>query len=154
MQITVSLDTLKVSNADFSLKRLDYFPLEVVFQLGGAAVELPGSATGKLAIKAAASDSTFLAFSSEWTKTGLGESASYVFDLNLNTAEMAAAFQGGTSIPAVMEIEWQHGGYKYYSQSMAVTIADTVIDGTEGTPQAIPDLKASEDEAVAGTNDA
>lgn len=154
MQITVSLDTLKVSNAAFALKRLDYLPLEVVFQSGGATIELPGGASGKLAIKAAASDSTFLAFSNGWTQAGVGEYASYVFDLNLNTAEMAAAFQSASTVSAVMEIEWQYGGYKYYTQTMAVTIADTVIDGTEGTPQAIPDLKASQAEAVAGTNDA
>jgi hypothetical protein len=124
------------------LKRRDLVPLEYIFVENGAAVAMPAGTAITCALKLSFTDANFLALASGGSPT-----------LNLNTAPLEAAFSTGkASLPALIEIRWTVPGETTRTATLKAEVQNSVIIGTEGTPQAMPDGKSSEAEAIAGTD--
>ena len=122
------------------LKRRDLVPLEVIFVENGSAVATPSGTSITAALKRNFSDTNFLALAESGT-------------LNLNTVPLEAAFASSpASISALLEIRWSIPGETTRTATLAVEVQNSVIIGTEGTPAAIPDGKATQAEAEAGTD--
>ena len=124
------------------LKRRDLVPLEYVFVENGKAVATPAGTDIACALKQSFSDANFLALAS------VG-----VTILNLNTVPLEAAFATGkASIPAFLEVRWVIPGETTRTATLKAEVQNSVIIGNEGTPQAMPDGKATQAEAEAGTD--
>jgi hypothetical protein len=122
------------------LKRRDAVTIEVVFVENGAVVATPSGTAITTAIKRDFSDANFLALADNGT-------------LTLNTVPLEAAFATGpASIPAYLEVRWTASGEATRTATLAADIQNSVIIGTEGTPAAIPDGKATQAQAEAGTD--
>lgn len=125
------------------LKRRDLIPLEYVFCENGKALPTPVGTEIACALKLAFTDANFSALAS----------AGPLPALNLNTAPLEAAFATGkASLPALIEVRWTLPGEVTRTATLKAEVQNSVIIGTEGTPQAMPDGKSSEAEAVAGTD--
>jgi hypothetical protein len=126
------------------LKRRDSLAVEVAFVARGAVASMPAGTTTTVALKRTFADSNFLALASGEPPT-----------LNLNTVPLEAAFSANpASVSALLEIRWSVPGETTRTATLAVEIQNSVILGTEGTPEAIPDGKATQAEAEAGTDNA
>jgi hypothetical protein len=124
------------------LKRRDLVPLEFIFVENGAAVTLPTGTEIKCALKLAFTDANFLALATGASPT-----------LDLNTVPLEAAFStGAASLQALIEVRWLVPGETLRTATLKAEVQNSVILGTEGTPQAMPDGKASQAEAEAGTD--
>jgi hypothetical protein len=124
------------------LKRRDQVPLEIVFVANNAVVTAPTGTATTVGLKAKFSDANFLAFAAPGTNT-----------LNLNTEPVEAAFSSNpASLPALLEVRWSAPGESLRTATLQVELQNSVILGTEGTPTAIPDLKATQAQAEAGTS--
>lgn len=124
------------------LKRRDLIPLEYVFCENGKAVATPAGTAITCALKLAFNDPNFLALASGEPPT-----------LNLNTVPLEASFSTGkASLPALIEIRWTVPGEVTRTATLKAEVQNSVILGTEGTPQAMPDGKATQAEAIAGTD--
>ncbi len=122
------------------LKRRDLVPLEVIFVENGSAVATPSGTSITAALKRNFSDANFLALAESGT-------------LNLNTVPLEGAFSANpASVSALLEIRWSVPGETTRTATLAVEVQNSVIIGTEGTPEAIPDGKATQAEAEAGTD--
>jgi len=121
------------------LKRRDVMPIEVVFVQRGAAVATPAGTTSRVALKSKFSDANFLAVADSGT-------------LDLYTTAVEDLFPGSTaSADALLEVRYARTGEATRTATLQVEIQNSVILGTEGTPAAIPDGKATQLEAEAGT---
>jgi hypothetical protein len=126
------------------LKRRDSLAVEVAFVARGAVASMPAGTTTTVALKRTFADSNFLALASGEPPT-----------LNLNTVPLEAAFSANpASISALLEIRWSVPGETTRTATLAVEIQNSVILGSEGTPEAIPDGKATQAEATTGTDNA
>ena len=128
------------------LKRRDSLAVEVVFVSRNAVASMPAGTTTTVALKRSFADSNFLALASGEPPT-----------LNLNTTPIEAIFSdtNPASISALLEIRWSIPGETTRNTTLAVELQNSVILGTEQTPQALPDGKATQAQAEAGTdNDA
>ena len=124
------------------LKRRDSLAVEVAFVARGAVASMPAGTTTTVALKRTFADSNFLALASGTPQT-----------LNLNTVPLEAAFSANpASVSALLEIRWSIPGETTRTATLAVEIQNSVILGTEGTPEAIPDQKATQSEATTGTD--
>lgn len=124
------------------LKRRDQVPLEIIFVSNNAVTTAPTGTTTTVGLKAKFSDANFLAFAAPGTNT-----------LNLNTEPVEAAFLSNpASLPALLEVRWSAPGESLRTATLQVELQNSVILGTEGTPAAIPDLKATQAQAEAGTS--
>jgi hypothetical protein len=122
------------------LKRRDIMPVEVVFVQRGAAVSTPAGTTIRVALKSKFSDANFLAVADSGT-------------LDLYTTAVEDLFPGSTaSADALLEVRYTRTGEATRTATLGIEIQNSVILGTEGTPAAIPDGKASQAEAEAGTD--
>jgi hypothetical protein len=165
MRLSIDLDTFAVSDytggavQSLSARRGDAFHVSVRFIQGGVGKELPGAATGKLALKNPQDYAGgIVAGSLSWRKVGYGASAYYVFPLNLSTERMDAAF-ASTGDPIAqktfaLEIEWMHRGLRQTSRSVSFVVDNDYIQPDEGTPAATPDLKATQADALQGVDNA
>jgi hypothetical protein len=124
------------------LKRRDQVPIEVVFVENGVAISaIPGTQT-TVALKSSFSDANFLALAAH------GQTI-----LDLNTQPVEAAFSSSPdSIAAYLEVKWTAPAQALRTATLQVEIQNSVIIGTEGTPAAVPDGKATQAEAEAGTD--
>ena len=123
-----------------TLKRRDSLALEIVFVQRGAAIATPTGTTFTTALKATYADANFLALA-----------ASGVLDLN--TVPIEAAFAASPAVvAALLEVKWTATGEATRTATLPVEIQNSVIIGTEGTPSAMPDGKATKSEAEAGTD--
>ena len=123
-----------------TLKRRDSLALEIVFVQRGAAVATPVGTTFTTALKATYADANFLALA-----------ASGVLDLN--TIPLEAAFAASPAVvAALLEVKWTATGEATRTATLPVEIQNSVIIGTEGTPAAMPDGKATQAQAEAGTD--
>jgi hypothetical protein len=121
------------------LKRRDIIPVEVIFVQRGAAVTTPAGTTSRVALKSKFSDANFLALADSGT-------------LDLYTTAVEDLFPGSTaSADALLEVRYTRTGEATRTATLQVEIQNSVILGTEGTPAAIPDGKATQAEAEAGT---
>jgi acyl dehydratase len=124
------------------LKRRDQVPLEVVFVENGVAVDPVAGTATTVALKSSFSSSNFLALAAPGTNT-----------LDLYTEPVEAAFSSDpASIPAFLEIRWTAPTQALRTATLQVEIQNSVILGDEATPAAIPDGKATQAEAEAGTD--
>jgi hypothetical protein len=124
------------------LKRRDQVPIEIVFVANNAVVTAPTGTATTVGLKAKFSDANFLAFAAPGTNT-----------LNLNTEPVEAAFLSNpASLPALLEVRWSAPGEALRTATLQVELQNSVILGTEGTPAAALDLKATQAEAEAGTS--
>jgi hypothetical protein len=124
------------------LKRRDQVPLEVVFVENGVAIDPPAGTQTTVALKTSFSDSNFLALAAA------GQTS-----LDLNTVPVEGAFSSDpASIAAFLEVKWTAPSQALRTATLQVEIQNSVIIGTEGTPAAIPDGKATQSEAEAGTS--
>ena len=124
------------------LKRRDQVPIEVVFVENGAVIPTPIGTTTTVGLKSKFSDTQFLALAPSGTST-----------LDLHTTAVEDAFAANpASIPALLEVRWSTTGSALRTATLQVELQNAVIRGDEGTPSAIPDLKATKAEAEAGTS--
>jgi hypothetical protein len=124
------------------LKRRDQVPLEVVFVENGVAVDPVAGTATTVALKSSFSDSNFLALAAPGTNT-----------LDLYTEPVEAAFSSDpASIPAFLEIRWTAPTQALRTATLQVEVQNSVILGDEQTPAALPDGKATQAEAEAGTD--
>ena len=131
-----------VALSTLHLKRRDQVPLEIVFVANNAVVAAPTGTTTAVGLKAKFSDANFLAYAAPGTNT-----------LNLNTEPVEAAFSSNpASLPALLEVRWSAPGEALRTATLQVELQNSVIIGTEGTPAAALDLKATQAEAEAGTS--
>ena len=123
-----------------TLKRRDSLALEIVFVQRGAAVPTPTGTTFTTALKATYADANFLALA-----------ASGVLDLN--TIPLEAAFAASPAVvSALLEVKWTATGHATRTATLPVEVQNSVILGTEATPLAMPDGKATQSQAEAGTD--
>ena len=121
-------------------KRRDYLPLEIVFVDAGAVVATPAGTGITVALKQSFADYNFLAI----YENGV---------MNLNTTTLEAAFASNpASLAAYLEVRWTNTGEATRTATLQAEIQNSVILGGEGTPAAIPELKASQAQAQAGTD--
>jgi hypothetical protein len=124
------------------LKRRDQVPIEVVFVENGVAVDPPAGTQTTVALKSSFSDANFLALAAPGTNT-----------LDLYTEPVEDAFSSDpASIAAFLEIRWTAPSQALRTATLQVEVQNSVILGTEGTPAALPDGKATQAEAEAGTS--
>jgi hypothetical protein len=126
--------------ASLTLKRRDLLALEIQFVQRGAAVATPVGTTFSTALKQSYADANFLALA-----------ASGVLDLN--TIPLEAAFASSPAVvTALLEVKWTATGEATRTATLPVEVQNSVIIGTEGTPAAMPDGKATQLQAEAGTD--
>jgi hypothetical protein len=124
------------------LKRRDQVPIEVIFVENGVAVDPVAGTATTVALKTSFSDSNFLALAAP------GQTI-----LDLNTLPVEAAFSSDpASIPAFLEIRWTAPTQALRTATLQVEVQNSVILGDEQNPAALPDGKATQAEAEAGTN--
>lgn len=142
--------------AAISVKRRDSDLLELQFIRDRTAQELPAGATVRVGLKALNDFSGGYLAAATFTQSGTGADTVYLTDLNLNTTEVNAAFTAASpepeSIAAMLEVEWSAGTNVSSSLTLPVTLYNDVIRGDEATPAALPDGKATEAQATAGTD--
>lgn len=125
------------------LKRRDLILLEYVFCENGKAIPTPAGTEISCALKLAFTDANFSALAS----------AGPLPALNLNTAPLEAAFATGkASLPALIEVRWTLPGETTRTATLKAELQNSVILGNEGTPEAMPDGKATREEAEEGTD--
>ncbi len=126
------------------LKRRDSLAIEVVFVSRNAVATMPAGTATTVALKRTFADSNFLALASGEPPT-----------LNLNTVPLEASFSSNpATVPALLEIRWSVPGETTRTATLSVEIQNSVILGDEATPVAMPDGKATQAEAEAGTDNA
>jgi hypothetical protein len=124
------------------LKRRDQVPIEVIFVENGVAVSPVAGTQTTVALKTSFSDSNFLALAAP------GQTI-----LDLNTVPVEAAFSSDpASISAYLEIRWTAPSQALRTATLQVEVQNSVILGDEATPAALPDGKATQAEATAGTD--
>jgi hypothetical protein len=124
-----------------TFKRRDVIALDIDFLQRGEVVPTPAGTTIEAALKSKFSDGEFFA---------LADSNG---TLDLYTQPVEDLFVGNTaSVSALIEVKWSAPGEAMRTATLAVELQNSVILGDEGTPSAMPNLKATEDEAAAGTS--
>jgi hypothetical protein len=124
------------------LKRRDNLPIDIVYVENGAVATPPVGTTAAVGLKAKFSDDNFLAYAAPGQTT-----------LDLFTEPVEAAFLSNpASISALLEIRWGAPGTALRTATLQVELQNSVITGDEGTPAAIPDGKATQAQAEAGTD--
>ena len=124
------------------LKRRDSVPLEIIFVENGVAVSAPAGTSTTVALKASFSAAAFLALAAP------GQTS-----LDLNTIPLEAAFAASPAVvAALLEVKWTSTGEALRTATLSVEIQNSVILGTEATPLAMPDGKATQAQAEAGTD--
>lgn len=124
-----------------TFKRRDVIALDIDFLQRGEVVPTPAGTTITAALKSNFSDGEFLA---------LADSDA---TLDLYTQPVEDLFVGNTaSVSALIEVKWSAPGEAMRTATLAVELQNSVILGDEGTPPAMPSLKANEAEAAAGTS--
>jgi hypothetical protein len=124
------------------LKRRDQVPIEVVFVENGVAVSPVTGTQTTVALKTSFSDSNFLALAAPGSTI-----------LDLNTVPVEAAFSSDpASIAAFLEIRWTAPTQALRTATLQVEVQNSVILGDEATPAALPDGKATQLQAEAGTD--
>jgi len=126
--------------ASLTLKRRDLLPIEIQFVLRGAAVATPSGTTFSTALKQSYADANFLALAAAGV-------------LDLNTIPLEAAFASSPAVvTALLEVKWASTGEATRTATLPVEVQNSVILGSEGTPAAMPDGKATQAQAEAGTD--
>jgi hypothetical protein len=124
------------------LKRRDQVPIEIVFVANNAVTTPPTGTATTVGLKSKFSDPNFLALAAPGTAI-----------LDLFTQPVETAFAANpAAIPALLEVKWSAPGESLRTATLQVELQNSVILGDEGTPAAAPDLKATQAQAEAGTD--
>ena len=115
-------------------------------------VELPAESSLSVAVKRTRGSGSYLALATSPAKTGTGSSAIYTFDLNLNTEQVAYELSDKDSVECVLEVEIVTPSQRLTSQSVPLVIERDIIADNAPPPVALPDLKATQQEAEAGSD--
>ncbi len=115
-------------------------------------VELPAESSLSVAVKRTRGSGSYLALATAPAKTGTGSSAIYTFDLNLNTEQVAYELSDKDSVECVLEVEIVTPAQRLTSQSVPLVIERDIIADNAPPPIALPDLKATQQEAEAGSD--
>ena len=155
MNLSIDYSSLTVNSLAKGIAFTEGKQTKVVIQFlnGSTPMELSGSPTGCVAITHAGSLIAGGATAGAWTKTGTGTSALYTVEVDCNTTGVAALFSSGAAfVTAVLTVDWNDGTDFSETRPTAITIYKANFTGTESDPSSLPDLKASEAEAEAGTD--
>jgi len=153
MNLAISLETLTRLGSDpLAFRSGDKIPLEVAFYSEGRQVELPSQSQGMLGIKETATTQPLLVLSTAWNQNGIGSSASYSFDIDLDTEELLAALGNKSQLSCLMEIQWTVDGYRYSSVSVPIVITPNLFDALTPSTTKVEDYKAAQADAETGTN--
>lgn len=164
MRLAIDMDTRKAFSWQGAfLERLwaarhDRMPIEVRFTRANMPCALPEGAVGRAGIKRPGDqEGQLVVFSDQWAVSTAPDSSAptYTFLLDLNTTGMEALFADAPErVPMILEIEWQYAVGDLLctqtSRPLAINITNDYIKGTEGTPEGLPDSKATYEEALAG----
>ncbi len=115
-------------------------------------VELPAESSLSVAVKRTRGSGSYLALATSPAKTGTGSSAIYTFDLNLNTEQVAYELSDKDSVECVLEVEIVTPTQRLTSQSVALTVERDIIANNAPAPVALPDLKATKEDAESGAD--
>ena len=115
--------------------------------------DLSGDATGVLTTKPKGNyGASPVARALSWTAPTTS-GAGYLFALDLNTSELLDLFTGTVDTVQLMaDITWVSDGKTSKSQTFTISVGRPVATTDDGSPTEIPDLKASQAEAEAGTD--
>jgi hypothetical protein len=160
MRIAIDIDSGAVrtwagENVSFlPAKRRDRFPVEVQYRRNGVVVALADGAAGVLGLKPpGALSGGFVAAASSWSVSGYGAGRVYVFDLNLNTTQLEALFtQEPASVALAVEVAVTTQDGERSSATFNMVVANDVVRGDEGSPTQALDLKATQADAEAGSD--
>jgi hypothetical protein len=159
MRIYLDLDSRQILSTpnrpvrNLEFKRRDHDSLELQFVRGGTVVAVSSGTTVQFGLKPIDQYSAGFYSTGAFVKSGSGEAAIFSAAFTLNTQPIAQAFDlEPKSISAMLEIELRDGDTVASSVTLPVTIANDVIRGDEATPAAMPDGKATQAEAQAGTD--
>jgi hypothetical protein len=161
MRIYLDLDSRQLLSTpnrairNLEFKRRDNDSLELQFVRNGTVVSVPSGTTVQYGLKPINQYASVFFSTGAFSKVGSGEAAIFTAVFTLNTQPIAQAFDlEPKSISAMLEIEVRDGDTVASSATLPTTIHNDVIRGDEATPAAIPDGKASQAEAQAGTDNA
>lgn len=114
---------------------------------------LAENTSGSLVVKAKdAYASASVSWDLQWDAPVSSESG-YLFELPLNTQPLAELLGGSNKSTLLMgEVTITEEGRVSKSQTITIVVNRQVSSGEEGTPAELPDLKASQEEAEAGTD--
>ena len=114
-------------------------------------VELPAGSSLSVALKRTRGSGSYLALATSPAQTGTGGSAIYTFDLNLNTEQVSYELSDKDSVECVLEVEIVTPNQRLTSQAVPLTIERDIVNG-DPPPIALPDLKATQQDAASGTD--
>jgi hypothetical protein len=159
MRIYLDLDSRQILSTpnrpvrNLEFKRRDNDSLELQFVRGGTVVAVSSGITVQFGLKPIDQYSAGFYSTGAFVKSGSGEAAIFSAAFTLNTQPIAQAFDlEPKSISAMLEIEARDGETVTSSVTLPVTLHNDVIRGDEETPAAIPNGKATQAEAEAGTD--
>jgi hypothetical protein len=165
MRIAINTETRRVVTwagaaiESLQITRGDSFPLEIKFIQGNGYVDVPENTAARVAFKAVGEfASEILAGSVLWQKAGVGSKAVYSMALNFNTTPIEGLFASEpASLNLVMEFEWSYSiNSQFIRQTtipVPVVLANDYARDADGTPVEALNMKASQQEAVAGVDD-
>lgn len=125
------------------LKRRDQIPVEIIYVENGTAITPPAGTTASIGLKAKFSDPNFLAYAAP------GQT---ILDLHTVPVEAAFSSTNPSAISALLEIRWGAPSTALRTATLQVELQNSVITGDEGTPAAMPDGKATQEQAETGTD--
>jgi hypothetical protein len=137
-----------------SLKRRDTPLIRLGFLSGDQITSLPEDTSVVIGVKRK-KDYTgqFLALATQWEQDEVSQL--YSVTLSLNTENLNTAFVEANEpdfIEAMLEVQWASEEYVTSSVTLPLVINNDVIQDTESTPESMPDMKASQEEAEEGLN--
>lgn len=138
-----------------AMKCRDNVQFSVSFLKSGESITISGD--GLLGLKKrGAYTSSYVAFAQGWTSSVVDDSTFYSFNLNLNTQQAIDLFTGSSendpSARLMLEVEWVNGTDHSRTSTLTAVLENDVNVGGEGTPAVAIDLKASQADAEAGTD--
>lgn len=150
--------TNRTAFSSLTAKRGAKGPVVVRVVRNGTVIELPEDATAILGILAKGDfGGDYLASAFEFVKAGSGSNTTYTFFLNLDTEEMDALFEEeGTEISEelALELVFSSTSGNIHLPSIAVPffMENAYVTGSGDPALANPDLRATEEEAIAGAS--
>ncbi len=141
---TSSTEALSIPAKLGTTLELEIFPLQ----------DFTDAVSGQLAAKPKGHyGAAAVAVDLSWTAPSTSDNG-YLFEVDLTSAPLAALFGETTdSVVLMADITWVSAGRPSKSQTFAIVVANSISGNGEGTPAAIPDLKATTEQAQDLTDD-
>ena len=140
----VALNDQTLLTDPLALKRGNPEGFEIQFAQEGEGVDpAPDAITVALKNKISLA-TTFLANTSDFTKTGTGATAVYSGTLSLDTTELGVEFttrNEPANLAMFVEVIWSKSGVEYHTQLLPATVENALLRGTEAAATANSQLK-------------